>query len=124
MLLLKSELKRLKTRRDIWKVLQLNNTKKICEIGVREGDNFKCLSQTKPSLLIGVDIWGLNLKGNPVELKKFKDDFFCKNYGDKFVDHYFKWQQSFYDHVIRQEKDFLNHLNYIALNCIKHKTKE
>ncbi|MEA3463807.1 MAG: transposase [Patescibacteria group bacterium] len=36
----------------------------------------------------------------------------------------FKWQQSFHDHVIRNEKDFLKHLNYIALNCVKHKLCE
>jgi len=32
----------------------------------------------------------------------------------------FRWQSSFYDHVIRGEKDFLKHLKYIALNCVKH----
>lgn len=32
----------------------------------------------------------------------------------------FRWQKSYYDHIIRNEKDFNQHLNYIAMNCIKH----
>ena len=32
----------------------------------------------------------------------------------------FRWQSSFHDHVIRNQKDFFKHLNYIALNCVKH----
>ncbi len=30
------------------------------------------------------------------------------------------WQRSFYDHVIRDEQDFLNHLDYIHYNPVKH----
>ena len=33
----------------------------------------------------------------------------------------FQWQKSFYDHVIRGEQDFLQHLNYIFGNAVKHK---
>jgi REP element-mobilizing transposase RayT len=33
----------------------------------------------------------------------------------------FQWQKSFYDHVIRGEQDFLQHLNYILGNAVKHK---
>ena len=54
------------------------------------------------------------------KLKQFKNEF-IKKYGNEIFDiPAFKWQQSFHDHVIRGEKDFNNHLNYIATNCIKH----
>lgn len=56
-----------------------------------------------------------------IKLKHFKNNFLNKNDCNKFEGYNFKWQQSFYDHVIRNEEDFFNHLNYIALNCIKHK---
>jgi len=55
------------------------------------------------------------------KLKQIENNFIKKYGHNRFEIDYFKWQRSFYDHVIRQEKDFLNHLNYIALNCIKHK---
>lgn len=32
----------------------------------------------------------------------------------------FKWQSSFRDHLIREEKDYLNHLNYILKQPVKH----
>lgn len=30
------------------------------------------------------------------------------------------WQRSFHDHVIRDDKDFINHVNYIHYNPVKH----
>lgn len=36
----------------------------------------------------------------------------------------FRWQQSFHDHVIRNGEDFLNHMNYIAGNPLKHNMPE
>jgi putative transposase len=30
------------------------------------------------------------------------------------------WQKGFWDHVIRDERDFLNHLDYIHYNPVKH----
>ncbi|MCA9897517.1 MAG: transposase [Anaerolineales bacterium] len=30
------------------------------------------------------------------------------------------WQKRFWDHVIRDERDYLNHLNYIHYNPVKH----
>ena len=32
----------------------------------------------------------------------------------------FKWQSSFRDHLIRDEVDYLNHLNYIKKQPLKH----
>jgi REP element-mobilizing transposase RayT len=55
------------------------------------------------------------------KLKQIKNNFIKKYGHNRFEIGDFKWQQSFYDHVIRHEKDFFTHLNYIALNCIKHK---
>jgi len=54
------------------------------------------------------------------KLKQIKNEF-IKKYGQaKNNFPKFKWQSSFHDHVIRGEQDFYNHLNYIAINCIKH----
>lgn len=55
------------------------------------------------------------------KLKQIKNDFIKKYNSSYFKKQSFKWQQSFYDHTIRNEQDCLNHLNDIALNCIKHK---
>ena len=32
----------------------------------------------------------------------------------------FRWQSSFLDHIIRDEDDYLNHLDYIHNNAVKH----
>jgi REP element-mobilizing transposase RayT len=32
----------------------------------------------------------------------------------------FRWQSSFLDHIIRDEDDYLNHLEYIHNNAVKH----
>jgi REP element-mobilizing transposase RayT len=32
----------------------------------------------------------------------------------------FRWQKSFLDHIIRDEEDYLNHLEYIYNNAVKH----
>lgn len=36
----------------------------------------------------------------------------------------FKWQSSFHDHIIRDRKDFVNHLEYIRRQWLKHKLLE
>jgi REP element-mobilizing transposase RayT len=38
----------------------------------------------------------------------------------EFRDLTFRWQKSFYDHVIRGQQDFLQHLDYIFGNAVKH----
>ncbi len=47
---------------------------------------------------------------------------FTRNYKDLYQldDSLQLWQRSFYDHVIRDERDFLNHLDYIHYNPVKH----
>ncbi len=51
-------------------------------------------------------------------------------YRHKFIQQYgqpqykipkFEWHKSFHDYIIRNKKDFLKHLKYITLNCVKHK---
>lgn len=37
--------------------------------------------------------------------------------------HAFRWQKSFRDHIIRDENDYLNHLDYIYNNAVKHGLK-
>ncbi|MDD4332619.1 MAG: transposase [Patescibacteria group bacterium] len=53
-------------------------------------------------------------------VNKYREQFINKYGHDQFQIPPFKWQESFRDHVIRNEKDFLNHLNYIFNNCVKH----
>jgi REP element-mobilizing transposase RayT len=47
-----------------------------------------------------------------------------RKYNEKFQSHprsiTFRWQKSFRDHIIRDEKDYLNHLEYIYNNSVKH----
>jgi putative transposase len=45
--------------------------------------------------------------------------FIAKNGGNHGIPP-FKWQSSFRDHVIRDEEDYLNHLEYIHNNAVKH----
>ena len=45
--------------------------------------------------------------------------FFDKN-DDDFARVRFKWQSSFRDHLIKDETDYLNHMNYILKQPIKH----
>jgi REP element-mobilizing transposase RayT len=33
----------------------------------------------------------------------------------------FRWQKSFYDHIIRGDRDFIQHLEYVFGNAVKHK---
>jgi REP element-mobilizing transposase RayT len=45
---------------------------------------------------------------------------FLAIHGNKQLFPRFVWQSSFRDHIIRDENDFLNHLEYIYSNAIKH----
>lgn len=48
---------------------------------------------------------------------------FIKQYG---VNHHFplfRWQESFRDHIIRDDHDYINNLNYLYNNALKHGLK-
>jgi REP element-mobilizing transposase RayT len=45
---------------------------------------------------------------------------FVTEYGLSHGIPHFRWQKSFHDHLIRGEHDFLNHLEYIYNNALKH----
>ncbi|MDD4900690.1 MAG: hypothetical protein PHS62_01090 [Patescibacteria group bacterium] len=58
------------------------------------------------------------------KIKQYKNLFIKKHGPNQSAIPGFRWQQSFHDHVIRNDKDFYKHLNYIALNCVKHRLCE
>jgi REP element-mobilizing transposase RayT len=66
-----------------------------------------------------------DIRGNPIfiahleRLEKLHGDYFRNGrVGPKVP---FKWHNSFRDHLIRDEDDYLNHLNYIMRQPLKHK---
>jgi len=91
--------------RDINFILNSNNEGEIRESRLQGGD-YENFSEI--------------IKSHDQKLKQIKNQFISKYDNLQFDIPEFRWQQSFRDHVIRNEKDFLEHLNYIIFNCIKH----
>jgi len=109
-----SDLSLIKDRRDIPSFLSKMNAKNICEIGVKDGDNFKKILVSCIELAVAVDIWtetGIKSQNDDscsqLELDKqyiglinfFKTDSRVKIIKDFSLNVYSKFEDNFFDFV-------------------------
>lgn len=69
--------KKVKTRKDIPKILKKFNMKLVCEVGVKQGFNFKRLARANLDHLVGIDIWDLDRtlsQERAIEVKGWEQD--------------------------------------------------